>query len=564
MGIINKRYDAVVVGSGAGGSTAAWRLSSQGLRVLMLEAGPKFDPKRDYKLDQPDWERHMFPELPGSRGQFSIGTLDLLDPEEKELRSWGRASGIRVRGSRREPNGPAYWHVQGVGGSTLHFAGESHRMHPKAMQLQSKYGVGHDWPVSYTDLEPYYTICEQFVGVAGPANQGARWRSTPYPLPPHPLSTPAQRLVAAGKELGMNWQANSRAALSKPYDGRPACNYCANCTRGCPLGDKGSADVTYIPKGLSSGQLTLKSKCPVVRIFPEANGRIKAINYLENGQLQLVETPILIMAAGVVQTPRLLLTNKHLSHPDGLANSSGQVGRNLMETLFWSSTGFLPGLNNSHMGLPTDAICWDFNAPDSIPDTVGGCRFISAAQEIGFTGPIAYAARAIGGFGHKLKQAVRDNFGSAISVSAIGEFLPNDGTYVDLDPQETDGFGIPLPRLHSHLEPGEIKRLRFMARKSRRLLQEAGVEHLVEEYGAWDLFSTTHTFGTCRMGEDPTTSVVDANCRSHDHSNLYITDASIFPSSGGGESPSLTIQALATRAADIIAGGKPLRPSVPS
>jgi len=563
MGIIKKRFDAIVVGSGAGGAAVAWRLSSHGLRVLMLEAGPKFNPKRDYKLDQPDWERHMFPDLPGSQGQFTIDTLDLLDPEEKELRSWNRVSGITVDGNKRKPNGPGYWHVHGVGGSTLHFGGESHRIHPKAMQLRSKYSVGHDWPITYAELEPYYTICEQLVGVAGPTKQGERWRSKPFPLPSHPLSTPAKILVAAGKELGMHWQENSRAALSKPYNGRPACNYCANCTRGCPLGDKGSADVTYIPKGLSSGQLILKPECPVVRIFPEPNGRIKAINYLEGGQLQLVETPILILAAGAAQTPRLLLTNKHLSHPKGLANSSSQVGRNLMETLFWNSTGFLPGLNNSHMGLPTDAICWDFNAPDAIPDVSGGCRLVSSTQEIGFTGPIAYAARAIGGFGHDLKKTVRANFGSAISVTAIGEFLPNDGTFLDLDPQKTDGFGIPLPRLHSHLEPGEIKRLRFMASKSRSLLQAAGVKHLVEEYGAWDFFSTTHTFGTCRMGQDPNTSVVDANCLSHDHPNLYITDASIFPSSGGGESPSLTIQALATRAADIIASGNALKPSVP-
>lgn len=542
----------------------AWRLSQQGLSVLILEAGPRFDPSRDYQLNQPDWERHLFPERPGSQGEFTISTLDSLDPAEKELRSWNKVTGRTVRGDRRQANGPGYLHAQGVGGSTLHFAGESHRMHPDAMQQHSRYGAGCDWPINYADLEPYYSLCEQLVGVAGPPKQGERWRSRPYPLPPHPLSPPAKRLVAAGEKLGMYWQENSRAALSRPYDGRPACNYCANCKLGCPLGDKGSADVTFIRKGLESGRLTVKPGCPVVGIHTGTSGRIEAVEFLEHGRLQRIETPIVVLAAGAVQTPRLLLANQNRGHPDGLANSSGQVGRNFMETLFWSSTGLLPGLSNSHVGLPADAICWDFNAPDAIPDVIGGCRFTSATQEIGYTGPIAYASRAIGGFGSKLKNGVRANFGSALSVGAIGEFLPNEGAFIDLDPEKRDRLGTPLPRLHSHLEQGEVKRLRFMARQSRRLLIEAGVEHLVEEFGAWDSFSTPHIFGTCRMGEDPQTTVVDANCRCHDHPNLYITDASVFPSSGGGESPSLTIHALATRAADFITSGSVLRPSVRS
>lgn len=551
---VSKRFDAVVVGSGAGGAAAAWRLCEKGLRVLLLEAGPRFDPARDYSLSQPDWERHPFPSPPGSRGRISIAPLDRLDPADAELRSWSRASGSLVRGETRQPMGPGYWHVQGVGGSTLHFVGESHRMHPQAMKLRSLHGVGCDWPIDYADLEPYYALCEHLVGVAGPPDQGARWRSTPFPLPPHPLSPPAQRLLAAGRRLGMHWQPNARAALSVPYDGRPACNYCGNCNRGCPLGDKGSADVTFIRKGLASGRLTLKPASPVVRIRAAANGRIDTLEYLEGKALRRIETPILVLAAGAVQTPRLLLANRSRRHPRGLANGSGQVGRNFMETLSWNSTGLVPGLTQSHVGLQADAICWDFNAPDAIPGLAGGCRFNSSVQEIGFTGPIAYATRVVGGFGKQLKEGVRAHFGSALSVGAIGEFLPNEHTFVDLDPQQKDRLGIPLPRLHSHLGRPEIERLKFMASQCRRLLKEAGAIELVEEFGAWDHLSATHVFGTCRMGSASLASVVDATCRSHDHPNLYITDASVFPSSGGGESPSLTIHALAARAADAIAG----------
>lgn len=552
---IGRRFDAVVIGAGAGGAAAALRLCEKGLQVLLLEAGPRFEPAREYALDQPDWERHQFPATPGSRGRISIAPLDELDPADAELRSWNRSMGPLVRGSTRQPMGPGYWHVQGVGGSTLHFVGESHRMHPQAMKLRSRHGIGCDWPIDYADLEPYYAICERLVGVAGPPDQGARWRSTAFPLPPHPLSPPAQRLVAAGSRLAMHWQPNSRAALSAPYDGRPACNYCGNCNRGCPLGDKGSADVTFIRKALASGRLTLKPECPVVRLRPGAGGRIEAIDYVEGKVLRRIETPILVLAAGAVQTPRLLLAQRSRRHPGGLANGSGQVGQNFMETLGWNSTGLVPGLTHSHVGLQADAICWDFNAPDVIPGVKGGCRFNSSVQEIGFTGPIAYATRAVGGFGAQFKTSVRASFGSALSVGAIGEFLPNEASFVDLDPQRKDQHGIPLPRLHSHLGRPEIARLKFMAGQCRRLLKAAGAVELVEEFGAWDHLSASHVFGTCRMGNDSRTSVVDATCRSHDHPNLYIADASVFPSSGGGESPSLTIHALATRAADAITGG---------
>ncbi|NTV69554.1 MAG: GMC family oxidoreductase [Azonexaceae bacterium] len=559
----SKRFDAVVVGAGAGGAAAAWRLCEQGLTVLLLEAGPRFDPTRDYKLNQPDWERYQFPEPPGSRGGFTISQLDRLDPADADLRSWSRAAGPLVRDETRQAMGPGYWHVQGVGGSTLHFVGESHRMHPAAMKLRSKHGAGHDWPLAYADLEPYYALCETQIGVAGPGMQGDRWRSTPYPLPSHPLSPSARLLTSAGQKLGMTWQANSRAALSAIYDGRPACNYCGNCNRGCPLGDKGSVDVTFIRKALASGRLTLKSGSPVARIHSKPGGHIESLEYLEGKKLHRIETPTLILAAGAVQTPRLLLANRSRHFSEGLANTSRQVGRNFMETLSWNSSGLVPGLTNSHVGLPSDAICWDFNAPDAIAGIVGGCRFNSSTQEIGFTGPISYASRLLNGFGKGLKEKVRESFGSAVSVGAIGEFLPNEATYIDLDPLEKDRLGIPLPRLHSSLGPKNIKRLRFMAEKSRQLLKAAGVEEILEEFGAWDNFSATHVFGTCRMGADSRNSVVDAGCRSHDHPNLYITDASVFPSSGGGESPSLTIEALAVRTADTIVHGKALPPSRP-
>lgn len=543
--------DVIIIGAGAGGAATAWRLVSQGLNVLILEAGGRFDPQTDYKLDQPDWERHAFPEKKNSQGAVSIAELGLLKPGYSDLQSWSRTRGKLAREGKRKASGPGYWHVQGVGGSTLHYVGEAHRLNPASMRLKTEFGVGCDWPIDYAELEPYYLEVEKLIGVAGPAEQGERWRSAPFPLPAHPLSTSAEALVQAGQQLGMQWQANSRAALSQPYDNRPPCNYCGNCSKGCPISDKGSADVTFIRHAEASGRLTIKTHSPVVGLELSENGQIAAVRFIEQGQKQRLSATSVVLAAGAVQTPAILLNASQPGAEQGLANGSSQVGKNFMETLVWNSTGIVSDLSNTHMGLPADAICWDFNRPDAIDGVVGGCRLTSATREIGFTGPIAYATRAVGGFGRKMKQQMRQSFGKALSVGAIGEFLPNADSYVDLDHSNKNSLGLYSPQIHSSLGQQELARLRFMAEKSRALLKQAGAE-LVEEFTTYDHFSATHVFGTCRMGTDPLNSVVNAYGQSHDHANLFITDASVFPSTGGGEAPSLTIQALALRTADYI------------
>ena len=557
------QYDAVIVGAGAGGSAIAWRLVQHGMRVLMLDAGPRFDPATDYRLDRPDWELKGFPHKPGSEGMYSFDEFQSLESAQDELRSWNRAIGRINKTGRREISGPGYQHVRGIGGSTLHFTGESHRMHPAAMRMRSDFGVAANWPMTYADLEPYYNVAEQLIGVAGPVDACERWRSSPYPLPPHRLCKASAHLAAAGSKLGMRWTANPRAALSLPYDGRPACNYCGNCNRGCPIGDKGSADVTFIRHAEKSDRCDIRPNAQVTHIETDGRKSVSAIRYVENGRSKRIETTRLILAAGAIETPRLLLANRSRAWPKGIANGSGQVGRNLMETSFWLSTGLIDAPLHSYRGLPADAICWDFNRPNAIPGVTGGCRFGSATQEIGLVGPIAYATRVVSGFGAALKQGVRDTLGHALSVGAIGEFLPNEGTFVSLDDKRKDAQGQPLAKIHSRLTQQDIDRLHFMAKTCRALLQAAGSKEMLEEFGSYDSFSSTHVFGTCRMGEDSKMSVVDAFGKSHEIDNLFIADASVFPSSGGGESPALSIQALAIRAADKIATGTVLAPSSP-
>lgn len=540
---LKQSYDAIVIGAGAGGGAAAWRLAHHGKTVLLLDAGPRFNPTADYKLMQPDWERHNFPNKTGSRGQVSFGDLGRVSEQNKHLFSWNTVKGRLSAGNTRRPLGSGYEHVQGIGGSTLHFVGEAHRLNARSFSMASDFGVGADWPLTYDDLEPYYVIAEKVLGVAGSENQKECWRSSAFPLPAHLFSPAATRLVEAGAKLGMHWQANSRAALSIPYENRPQCNYCGNCSRGCPLGDKGSSDVTFIRQAEQSNCVTIKPLSSVIRMEADDTGHIKTIRFANNGKYEVIEAGLVVLAAGAVQTPRLLLHSQ-------LANSSGQVGKNFMELIAWSAAGFAEDIANTHMGLPADAICWDFNAPDAIRDVIGGCRFTSSVQDLGLTGPIAYMQHLISGHSHEAKAQLHKYFGKAVAVSAIGESLPNSETFIDLHPSETDQNGIPIPRIHAKLGENEIKRLNFMASTCRRLIAKAGVKQLRLEQGTYDFFSSTHVFGTCRMGSDPLNSVVDQSGRSHDHPNMLITDASIFPSSGGGEAPSLTIQALAIRSVD--------------
>ena len=543
-----EEHDVVIVGSGAGGGAAAWALCEHKIRVLVLEAGPAYNPLKDYRLHRNDWEQTGFPFKAGSRGKQTFAPLQGLEERWKGLRSWNHHYGQMFPGNQRIAS--AYHHVRGVGGSTLHFTGEAHRLHPGAMKMRSRFGVAADWPLDYAELEPYYCEAERLIGVAGPAMDKIRTRSEPYPLPPHKLSYASQQLQQGCRKLGLHWDANSVAALSAPYDGRPACNYCANCTRGCPRLDKGSVDVTFVRKALDSGFCTLQSEATVTRVEAGADDRVTAVHYVDaGGNTRKVSARAVVVACGAVETPRLLLLSENRHAPDGLANETGQVGRHFMETLFWVSSGLHPERLGSHRGHPSDSICWDFNAPDAIPGVVGGCRFSPATAEADLVGPIKYAQRVVGGWGKAHKARLRMIFGRVLAVGAIGENLPNPGSYVDLDPLERDATGQPLARIHSHLGESELRRLDFMARTCREILDAAGVEALLEEYGNYDTFSATHVFGTCRMGNDPRQSVVDRDCRSHRWRNLFIVDASVFPSSGGGESPSLTIEALAIRTA---------------
>lgn len=537
-----EKYDCIVIGSGPGGAPLAWKLASNGMKVLIIEAGSRYDPYKDYPLNQNDWENEGFPYREKIRNTF--GNKQLLDQKYKHLESWNKSSGKLNRKDERKYL--KYNQVIGVGGTTLHFQGEAHRLNTSAFRMKSLFGVAEDWPIDYNDLEPYYSEAEKIVGVAGPDEIPFRPKKNPFPLPPHKLSYASQVIEKGCKKLDLELTPNSVAILSHLYRDTPPCNYCNGCVWGCPRRDKGSVDVTFIPLAEDTGRCSILTNAFASRIEVEKkNGQKKAkgvVYYDGDGNEHFVEGNYIAVACGAVETPRLMLNS-------GI-NESGFVGKNFMETLFYNVVAFHPQRLDSYRGIPIDSVIWKWNSPDPGLGFTGGLRLYPTAGSA--MGPVHYAQRYFDGWGEEFVKNIEKWFGHAIAIGGIGEFLPNENTFVTVDERVKDEFGVPVASIQSFLGASELKCLDFMAKTSREILSASGAEEIVEEYSAYDFFSATHVYGTCRMGKDPEKSVVGPDLRSHEVGNLFITDASVFPSSGGGEAPSLTIEALSLRAADLL------------
>jgi choline dehydrogenase-like flavoprotein len=535
----NKGFDVAVIGSGPGGSACALGLARRGLKVIILEEGPRFNPSKDYQLHIEEWDMKGFPHK--VRDSYSFGDEQIISKDLEHLRSRSRAKGLLNPYMRRRYY--EYFHTKGVGGSTLQYQGEAHRFHPYAFKMKTIYGVGRDWPISYNDIEPFYMEAERILGVAGPKNHPFIHRTNSI-LPPHRISYASQKILKASSRINLTMIPNTVAILSRPYNGRPPCNYCNGCTYGCPRKDKGSADVTFIPAAEATGNCTIKENVKVSRLVIN-KGRIAEVLYYDmDGKEHALKAKAFVVACGAIETPRLLLNS-------GLSNKN--IGKNFMETLFFMASAYHPERIDSYRGIPIDSEIIDYICPS--PKTglpfVGGFRLFPTAGAS--LSPVKVALNYCRGFGDSLKREVEKYFGHTISVGGIGEFLPNINTFVTIDREKKDSYGIPLAKIQSILGENEIKILNFMSEKCKELLFEAGAEEIVETISTYDLFIATHVFGTCLMGTTPESSVVDATGRSHDITNLFISDASVLPSSGGGSSPSLTVAAIGLKTAEHIA-----------
>jgi len=495
----------VVIGTGAGGAPLLARLAERGLRVVALEAGKHWNPATDFATDE--------------RAQGALYWTDERLSAGGDPTLFGRNnSGI------------------GVGGSTLHYTAYVPRPQPDDFRLHTEFGVGVDWPLTYADLEPYFEEVEHVLGVSGPVAYpwGPR-RRRPYPLAPLPLNGAAELMARGCAALGIRTSPAANAALSGSYyqpglGWRAACTNRGFCEAGCSTGAKGSMDVTFLPLAVAHGA-EIRAECFVRQIETDARGRVNAVVYRHGESEHRQRCRAVFLCAGAVETPRLLLRN-------GLANGSGQVGRNFMVHIGLQMWGQFAEDVRPFKGIPGALISEDTHRPHDA-DFAGGYLL----QSIGVL-PVTYAshvARGRGLWGAPLRAHMR-SYNHTAGINALGDCLPDAGNYLELS-DELDARGLPKPRIHFSLGENERRMRDHAERTMRRIWDAAGAVDV------WAYPRTEHTIGTCRMGSDSATAVVDADGRAFDVPGLYVCDNSVFPSALSAN-PALTIMALALRTAD--------------
>lgn len=508
----------VVVGSGAGGGVIAKELAEAGLAVVVLDAGPRFDPAR-YPTDRQDFE--------------------LLVDE-----TFASPDPARDRYTATAPF--LYSRVKGVGGSTLHYEGISARLHESDFVAKTRDGVGEDWPISYQHLEPFYDHVEHELGVSGPSGDDANPfdppRSRPFPTPPHPFSLASLAVKRATDRIGLHLVREPVAIPTRDWMGRTACIGAGACTYGCRARAKSSIDVTYIPKAEATGRAEIRTECMAREVTLSLDGRARGVVYVDKeGVEHEVLGRAIVIAGNAIETARLLLLSSSSRFPHGLANSSGLVGKYFMEHVAAFASGVLPERVDPWRGIPCGGMLQDFYETTS---TNTFARGFSIDVALAIQWPVA-VARGIDGWGWQHRERMRATFGRVVGLWSIGEQLPDIRNEVTLDPLVRDSYGLPVPRIANRLRKNDAAMLESIKPILTGILDETGASGVQVSFESG---SSAHYLGTCRMGTDPRTSVVDPTCRTHDVPNLFIGDGSVFVTSGA-VNPALTISALATRTA---------------
>ncbi|MFT4947348.1 MAG: choline dehydrogenase-like flavoprotein [Natronomonas sp.] len=512
--------DVCVIGAGPAGALVADRLAGE-YEVAVLDAGPRFDDD------------------------------DRLDRQERAIRPYyDRPDVWEMGGPRDDHAASGEWfyplnhaRVKGIGGSTLHWQGMVMRLHEDDFNSGSARGVGPDWPIEYEHLRPYYAAAERELGVSGAVdNPYGPPRESPYPLPAFPPSYSDSLFAEACEELGIDMHSVPNARNSEPYQGRSQCVGYGTCQPVCPSGAKYDATV-HIDRAEQRGA-TVIDRAPVQLLAHGPDSIDAAVYATPDGEEHTQAADAFVVACGGVETPRLLLLSASETYPDGLANTSGAVGRYFMDHLFAGAGGVVDReTRQNHVGFYTSSSQQFYDEADE--------EFAPLKLEFfNYDGPSPVEMALSGGdWGDDLLDRLRGSYGNHLGIGALVEQRPQAESYVGLG-EETDDHGNPVPDVHWTVDDRALRTIERANEIQREILTELDAE-LTWQVGPDETGPAYHHMGTTRMGTDPTESVVDPDCRTHDLDNCWIASSSVFPT-GGAVNPTLTIAALALRTADHV------------
>jgi choline dehydrogenase-like flavoprotein len=548
-----KVYDAIVVGSGAAGGMTAYVLTQAGAKVLMLEAGVNWDtPKDSYMFQWP----YQAPLRAAGTPQKPFGYFD------------ASIGGWTVEG---EPYTTApgeeflWWRSRMLGGRTNHWGRISLRMGEYDFKPKSRDGLGFDWPMTYQDVAPYYDKVEELIGVFG-SKEGMENTPDGVFMPPPPPRCYELYIKKTTDKLGIPLIPSRLSIITKNHNGRPACHYCGQCGRSCATGSNFSSPTVLLPPALKTGNLEIRTDAMVREVTVDDTGKATGVVYVNRLNRDHVEAKgkIVVLAASGCETTRILLNSKSRRFPNGLANSSGVVGKSLMDTVGVSVSGFVPsmmdlphhnedGIGGMHLYAPW----WNYQKKMPFPRgyhiELGGGHTSPPGVGI-FRG----AHRLIGGgYGADLKQRYRKLYGSSVYFAGRGEMIPNDDCWCEIDPDVVDQWGIPVLRFHWKWAEAELLQAKHMQETFREIIetmggQVLGPRQIPSDYGIKKGGEIIHEVGSARMGDDPKTSACNQFCQTWDHKNLFLTDGASF-ASNADKNPTLSIMAIAWRATEYMA-----------
>ncbi len=540
-----KMYDVCVIGSGAGGGTAAKVLTEGGLNVVLLEAGPPVNPEKDFKM--------------------------LMWPYESPHRGAGVGGHARENfGEFLAPNGA--WKIEGepytsapgsnfqwfrsriVGGRTNHWGRIALRFAPIDFKSATRDGLGDDWPITYDDLGPYYDKVESYIGVFGTRENVSSAPDGMFLPPPKPRCTDLIVKKACDK-IGIIC-IPSRLAIR---------HYCGQCGRGCVTASNFSSSQVMIPPAMKTGKLTMVTSAMAREVLLGKDGKAEGVSYIDKATRteKRVNARAVVLAASACESARLLLNSKSAQFPDGLANSSGTVGRYLTDSVGSDGWGIIPqlekmpphnhdGVGGMHMYIPW----WKFDRKNDFPRgyhiEFGGGRNMPG---IGEFNDLLHEEE---GYGATLKKRARQVYGTGIGLAGRGEMIPNPDTYCEIDPNVVDKWGIPVLRFHFKWSEYELRQAQDMQETFRAIIEAAGGEYKTKTpisgqhpFGIADGGKIIHEVGTARMGADPKSSVLNGFCQAHEVKNVFVMDGAPLVTNPD-KNPTLTIMALAWRASEYL------------